>query len=60
MNEMKKFAKKRTKCCQVIMWLSSEMVDSCFIRAIVCSGQREQKKPRESEMRSTKGRVGEN
>ena len=29
------------------MWLSSEMVDSYFIRAIVCSGQKEPKKTRQ-------------
>ena len=42
------------KCCEAIMWLSSEMVDSCFIRAIVCSGQKEPKKPKKKPERAKK------
>ena len=43
------------------MWLSSEMVDSYFIRAIVCSGQKEPKKNKTvRETRSTKVKIGAN
>ena len=47
-------------CYPVIMWLSSEMVDSYFIRAIVCSAQKEPKKRREEEtgLRKDKAEAG--
>ena len=58
MNEMKLFANILLFPTQVIMWLSSKMVDSYSIRAIVCSGQKVPKnQERRRETRSTKGRV---
>ena len=47
-------------CYPVIMWLSSEMVDSYFIRAIVCSAQKDPKngERKRQDSERTKPRLG--